>query len=303
MAEREPRLGFCVLIFQAIYSLARPKNTVPPVLSVIIGYALANQSQMFGLPLFIACISIILLNGYATIQNDLIDLTIDADSGRSSALINHTIDTASLRLVNYVILLIALALPLLINDKTMFVYLALYVVGISLYNLPPFYASRRPLASITLLALLFSTLPIIIGLHVAGEQRVGRYALFLTVSFLLRFSISMLKDYKDYSGDKKHHKRTFLVGYGPVVTKRVTLLFSLIGSCGVWFYLLSHVQRNPQTITLNMAIFVGLVLAYKIRVGLGQDKASFGRNNQSFHRIIMYQNLIDVGALLCLYYF
>lgn len=283
-----------------VYKLCRPKNALPPLLSLFLGYSL--NSTRITVNILAASVSIIFLNFFATLQNDIADKTLDKFAGRKNLFLDGAITSDQLKTVAYGLAAISLALPLLINDKQVFLILLLYFGLAGSYNTLPFQFSRKPVSSILLLSFLFSTMPLIIGYYLAGGLVNARFLWLLIAGFCLRFTISILKDYKDYGPDKKFHKNTFLVAYGPVPVKRTSLILSCLGYLIFMVAIVGYIKIIPLTSALlaltGLISLYGLWLRAKLRVSTN----SFSFNNKIFHRIINQQNVFEAGIILCLYF-
>src|SRR4051812_31249028 len=96
-----------------LINLFRPKNAIAPVLWLFIGYGASSADQWKAAPLQLCTFGILLLNFFATAQNDIEDLDIDSRSGRSSALIGRQVSVEKLKAVSYALAAIAIITPLL----------------------------------------------------------------------------------------------------------------------------------------------------------------------------------------------
>lgn len=284
-----------------VYALCRPKNAVPPLLSLLIGYILFSEN--IDSRIFIAATSLILLNFFATLQNDIADKNIDIDAGRKNIFLSGSVSPNQLKNIAYGLALLAFAFPLILTDRHFVLLLLIYSCLIVAYNLPPLQLSRRPFSSIILLALVFSTLPLLLGFYIASGHINSQLVTLTIGSFLIRFSISMLKDFEDYGADKKHNKNTFLVAFGPFAVKTISILFSFIGYTLMLAVLINitGVLSGPVLLFALLAAlaFYSLILRFKLEISVNKFKI----NHSMFHQIIDIQNGFEIGVLLFLFWF
>lgn len=289
-------MSFAPSTLKILLALCRPKNAVPPLLAALLGYVAAGGENFSEAALLGGLFGILCINFAATLQNDLADRAIDLDSKRATPFLQGKIKAGQLRSAAYGLIALALAVPLLFGQKTTVVFLLVYLLLCWVYNLPPLQASRRPLSSVALLALLFNTLPFAFGAYLAyGGEDHFLFGVLMLGGFAVRFALSMLKDYKDYDADKKHGKRTFLVAFGGKVTKYASLGLSTLGYAVILAALyVAAVPVFAVAALVPLAVY-GIVL----RKDLSGD---FARNNQLFHQALDANNIFDVGVILCFYF-
>lgn len=286
-----------------ILRLSRPKNALPPVLALLIGYLAANGADFGDAGLVTAGVGLLLLNFFATLHNDLADKTIDQDTDRTTPYLRGQVTAQQIRIVATGLIALAIGLPLALDQRSVVLFLLVYSCLVWAYNAPPFQLSRRPLSSVTLLALLFSTLPLWLGQHLAGGTDTTVLIWLLLGASLQRLAVSILKDYKDFSADKKHHKRTFLVVFGPRLVSVTSLGFSTLGYLSM---IIGLAIIAPATSTSMITlVLISLLASYGVwlRLQLRSTVGQFSSNNTLFHRLIDVQNIFDIGVILWLYCF
>jgi 4-hydroxybenzoate polyprenyltransferase and related prenyltransferases len=139
-----------------LYRLARPKNAVPPLLAVLLGYTAAGGQTFSETTLLTSLFGVLCLNFAATLQNDLADKTIDASAKRRTPLLDGQVANEQVHLVGVGLSMLSLAVPALFGQTVVFVSLLVYLILCWFYNQPPIQASRRPISSIALLAFVVS---------------------------------------------------------------------------------------------------------------------------------------------------
>lgn len=278
--------------------LLRPRNAVPPILACMVGYYAAGPSQPAP-PLFIGGVIVFLAHSYATLQNDLEDQVIDRANRRKSALLSGNFSVKSLQKVSYFLILSIVAAASLSPQYPVHLSFAVVFIGLAwAYNRPPLLLSHRPVGSITLLGMFFGAVPLLYGASLGGNALSAHVLILAVAWFLLRCSVSILKDYSDYSGDKQHHKQTFLIAYGPVRVAYTSLFASLSGYAllaGVLFGLVDFGKLwSIAAVTTLLAIY-SLWLRHEL-----VRPRSFLSADGYFHKVFLVTTLVDVGAVLCL---
>lgn len=277
--------------------LLRPRNAVPPLLWLLVGYAAGGATNYRSAPLTLCFIGLALLNFFATAQNDLEDFDIDKDSGRRSALTDGRVSKNSLRLIGRFMAGLALVLPLIFWQPRVFWLLLIYLLVCWLYNSPPAQLSRRPVASITALGLCFAALPFLYGWIISSGPLSSAVIWLIAGGFLLRFSLSALKDYKDYYGDKKNSKQTFLIRFGPHKLRSISMFMFVAGLALIILAALSDLGAKAG------ALFLAAFAIYMIseRAKLKAGKNYFDYNNRLFHKLLTLGILFEAGVWACFY--
>ncbi len=278
--------------------LARPQNAAAGVLGFSIGYFFNNHPA--AISSFLAGTGIILLlHSAVTIQNDIQDIEIDKTNNRKTIFINGTVNKFSLE--NIVLLLISLTLLIGLaspNHRLSFLFIGLLILFSWMYNMPPFYFSRRPLLSILAMGVCYGALPVVYGYTTGGGRSVvvilGLGLIWLTV----RISSSIMKDYKDAAGDRKHGKHTFYLEYGSKITAWISVLFSAAAYLAAITTLIFKFGWGWPTVLVAIITMIAARNVYT-RIGLLKIHDT-GRMAGIFSRSFYYQNQFDLAVLLCL---
>lgn len=286
---------------QHYLELSRPFNAVAALLSCAVGFVFYNPSSNWFIVGF-GLLVVLILHSVFTVQNDVYDLEIDIANKRKNAFTEQKISKASLERFILCGIVAALGVSIYQQQKLSFLaFIGLYSLVAWSYNAPPFSLSRRPVWSIIILVLFYALLPLVFGLKLSGNGFSGMFYLLCLAMSLQRFSISMLKDYKDVFGDKKFGKNTFLLVYGHRMTAIISLSFCMAGYVGV-FFVLSTMVPAEGSISLYAALSALALLAIlntRRRLGLVRttdNKALATIFRQSF----VAENQFNLLLILCL---
>lgn len=278
-----------------LVDIIRPYNTISGVLVFNIGYFIFSPVHTFSANYFIAAVIIILSFSWATIQNDIADLKIDKINTPDKALADGRLSLSEV--LNFSSLIFIWLLILSLYNFPYHLFFVISLLGLSwLYNKPPFLFSRRPLASPIILALCYSTVPLIYGYYLGSGLTSNLNLLELIISwFLIRYSIAILKDYKDLQGDRIHNKRTFCLSFGFKNTAISSAICFTLGSAGfIWLLLANHQFVWLYFLPL-LFLFRNLYLRLKLFKSADDKKL-----NNIFLKIFFGQNQFDLVFLLCL---
>lgn len=277
--------------------LSRPFNLPAMLLPFLIGYFYFSNSA--DLVLWIGILIIVFLHSSLTIENDIQDIKIDKMNKRKSVITDDELSTKSARII--VLLLILLALVAIVIEPS----LKLFVLWSSIlflgwvYNNKPLQLSRKPIPSIVVLALFYSFIPLVIGFKFNESEVSIGFLLFAVFLSLQRFSISMLKDYKDISGDTKYNKRTFLSKYGYETVANISVLFGLVSYIAIITIL--YFKLSPSVTSLLCISLLLLIATVNIRNRLGllrtKDSKVLGK---IFVMSFLGENNFNGVLLLCL---
>src|SRR6266550_1794781 len=210
----------------AYINLTRPYNATPTLLAFSVGYIFAN-SQPITFDFFVGLAILLLVHSMVTVQNDVEDLEIDRSNHAHTALLNQSVSVKNAKAFALGMGGTVICLAIISSSRVIHVVFATALIILSwLYNYKPFRLSQRPIASIFLLGLCYGALPFLYGYLLGGGYIKVSVALLLITSglFLQRISLSIMKDYKDASGDKLHHKHTFYLTYGKKLTALISSL-------------------------------------------------------------------------------
>lgn len=286
--------------FRAMVSLVRPRNAVPPVLALLIGFLLTGRPVNMAL-LTAGAMVIFLAHSWATLQNDIEDLRIDRSNNRTSILLRGEVTVRTARQFGYVLAGATLLVTAISQPVGLHLLFAALFFGLAWsYNSAPLFLSRRPLTSIVVMGLFYGVLPLLYGLWL-GDGTSPVIMLFLVLAwFLARCSISILKDYKDHTGDAIHNKQTFLLCFGPEITRRASVGLAVIAYGIVVGLLAASYVTSPLQIALLGVTVAGVAYTIYLRASLPNSLKEAGQANRQFHKILMLTNFIDLAIIICL---
>lgn len=262
-------------MFRELLILVRPQNGAIITLSFAAGwlwFANANRDLWIGMAM------VYLLHSAGTIKNDIVDLESDKLNMPDRPLVTGKISLAAAEIFFYGFMVLALALAIL-GGKLFFIWGAIIYFTGWLYNERPFLGSHRPISSIFLLVLYFTTLPLIFGALASNTNNFlfNLNFIILIIGFSLsRAATSLFKDYKDTIGDKATGKKTFLLKFGPAITARVGLLFATIG--GILILLVTTTSKGvgPKILLTIFSITLGLLFRAKVALDPTKGTSTFG---------------------------
>jgi 4-hydroxybenzoate polyprenyltransferase len=275
--------------------LSRPMNAVQPLFLVVIGAVLAGVMVSSDWRLPVALGVVLLVHGATTMWNDIEDVAIDKRNHVTTLL---TQGFVSKKTVGWVIvgqLVCALVGLIFLPPMAWTGILLLLFLGWS-YNVAPLRFSRRPIASMVVLAFSYGFLPLIVG---ASLGHVDGVIIFLALFWsLARVSLSILKDYKDAVGDAMSNKRTFLLVYGQSNVRFVSLLGAVVGNGGVLAILVAVLSRG-ESLWYGAAAGVAflIIVGWRLRLFL---PSSYKELNILFHQCLAIQLGVEGAVVLWL---
>jgi len=263
------------------------------VLLFNIGFFLATDK--INANYFVGVAVIILAFAYATLQNDVEDIAIDRINAPNSIIASGKLSFEEVSNFNTVLLLGLLVLSLY-NFPRHLIPVLFTIIIIWLYNKPPLLLSRKPISSIIILALMYSTVPLYYGYYSSGAMVVNHYLFLLILAwFFVRISVSILKDYKDAHGDKIYNKRTFYLTFGGRMTALGSMICGLLGYLGILTAIFLITRSFWPFILLTPLMLWTLYL--RLTLFSTKDVKILSR---TFRRIFFGQNPLDLIFLLCL---
>lgn len=229
--------------------ITRPYTTTPALLSFSIGYFI-YQTEIKS-DYFIGLIIILLAHSIADIQNDIADIKIDKVNSPKRPLAKGLVSISEAK--KFILVLIAILLFLGLIKSPMHLLIAITFLLISwIYSFKPLELSHQPLFSVLTLATSYTIVPFIYGFYL-NSQRGDVFPIYLLLFLVLvKFSISILKDFGDEKGDLLFKKITFYIKYGKESVFKNSLLLAIVGYIGIlvstsllrhftWLILLSSV--------------------------------------------------------------
>lgn len=196
-----------------------------------IGYEAVNPSRT--IPLKLVWVAIMLGSLYisATCFNDAADIDIDKINLKgdlSRPLITTNVTARQLQALGVIALGLAIIAAVLVNP----LYLLLVAMGIVLnicYSVPPVRMSHRGILASLWLSVSYVVLPFLAGIFIANKP-ISHQTWYLLVGMYAGFvGRILLKDFRDYEGDKKFNKLNFLVRHGPAATSLASAIAWGIG--------------------------------------------------------------------------
>lgn len=271
--------------------LTRPSNALLPMIAVATGYTASGEQQW--LQLCLAIVAVLLLHSFVTVWNDIEDAADDKHNNIHRIAELRRLSGRVLPLGQLVLLLLLVSIVVLVGQLYFALLCATYLGLGWLYNAEPVRLSKRPIGSITVLALAYGLLPFLLGACL-GELTPPVWLLGFGW-MMSRTSLSLLKDYKDAVGDTRSHKKTFLLVFGGRLTAWLSISFLLLGAGLV---IAACYWRHASLSLLVVAIpIAGWLLFERGRLFGNHDYVQL---NHIFHADLQYQLVFDVMILLWL---
>lgn len=278
-------------------------NFVPVICSSLIGWLIAPTQPNNTINLYLLTATLILLCAFFTLQNDITDYPADKRSRRSTPLVNGLISIPFIKKMSHACLVVATSLAILlaisINSLIWLILTVIYTALLMLYN-SDFVRLKRPILAILILALIMGCLPLLLAYLVTKNTLTLNIGLIIIGIGTYRFSISILKDYKDYKEDLIYKKLTFLIKYGGKKTRISSLITAFVGS---FAYLLATYRL--EAVNYWLLIMLGLFASLQVtkRLQLGIKQTSYRDNASIFANIYKSSLYFDIGLAVCLYIF
>jgi 4-hydroxybenzoate polyprenyltransferase len=212
------------------YRMLRIRTVIIMILFEAIGYEVAGPTKNLPLDFLWAAIMLGALYTSATSFNDVADEEIDKinlPGDVSRPLVTTNVSAAQLKILAYAALATALIAAVLVSPW----YIFLVAGGAALnifYSLGPLKLSHRGILASLCLSLSYVALPFFAGHFIQGKLTSQSWYLLLSM-YLCFVGRVLLKDFRDYKGDKKFGKLNFLVRHGAKKTCQASALFWLAG--------------------------------------------------------------------------
>jgi len=278
---------------QSFVELTRPYNASAVFLTFSIGYFFYYPFRVEN-NFIVGAIVLLLLHSVVTVQNDIEDFEIDKINDRSKPLQSGRITLKEARKLQCGLIIVSLIFSLL-NIPIHIIFVLLMLLLAWVYNKPPLLLSRKPISSLTILGIAYGVAPLLYGYVLSGKPFQWQFALALLLWFLLRLSISVMKDYKDSKGDKAFNKHTFYLTFGSNTTAWLSILLSVtayIGILSLSFYLRAI---NWLFLIPVATVIRNIFIRIKLPVVKGEKEA-----NKIFHKAFFGQNQFEAIYLLWL---
>lgn len=278
--------------------IARPYNATAMMLSFAVGYVYLWPDNWWNL--IVGLVLILLLHSAVTLRNDIADLEIDKSNERSSVLISGQLSPKHAQQIYIDIVIVALIVAMIsTNQLTALLFCLSIVIAGWAYNDKPFQFSMQPVSSIVDMALFYGAIPLVFGLALAGHKLTLGFILFTVFFAAQRFSISILKDFKDAKGDKRHHKQTFLLKYG---AQKVAVISNVLG----WASYAAMILIVSLKMSFGIVHVIGVVLLIILAImnGLLRKKLLQTTDNNQlkkiFPKVFLAENQFNLLLIVCL---
>jgi homogentisate phytyltransferase/homogentisate geranylgeranyltransferase len=201
--------------------------------------------------------------GIVTIENDIADLEIDKYNKRNLPLAKNEVTKQTLRITE-LILLVGLVFVVSLLGLAAGVLAFIYLILGHTYSNKPFSLKDRGWIGAILLGVCYGFLPLILATYLTETVEFSNILLLAASSLLVAIASVLLKDFKDEKGDKKYHKNTVLVTYGPNYIKKS---YTILLTAGYLLLVLSYANINKYisvVILLNLAILLYCIVRLNI---------------------------------------
>jgi 4-hydroxybenzoate polyprenyltransferase len=233
-----------------------------------IGYEAVKPTATISIQFLLGAVMIGALYMSATCFNDVADEEVDKVNlvnDVSRPLVTTNVTSHQLKILGVVALAIASLAAILISPAYLLVVVSGIVLSL-LYSLPPFKISHRGILAVLWLPLSYVVLPFLAGAFIQGS--IHSMSLRVLVAMYLCFiGRILLKDFRDYEGDKQFGKLNFLVRHGPKQTCLAAASAWLLGD----LFFCAALARNYPVLAIIiqpmvLAVLYGLyLLAYEKR--------------------------------------
>lgn len=224
-----------------------------------LGFEVNHPSHSIPFDFVLVIVMVAALYICATCLNDIADEEIDKvnlANDKSRPLVTTKTTPNQLRILAILAVLLATIAALLIKPEFLFLIIGGVILNVGYSNAPLKISYRGVLASFWL-ALSYVAIPFIAGswIYSVHLRHDGWVILFAMYSFFV--GRILLKDFRDYVGDKKFGKLNFLVRHGPRLTCLAAGLAWLIGDAVIIIGLRS---KYPVLIYLAQPIILVILL-------------------------------------------
>ena len=173
---------------------------------------------------FIASLLVIFfVRQFSVILNDIFDRKIDETSNPERPLVKKIFNERDYFELGILFLLLAMVYSLLINSTLSFIVVAVSVFSILLYSVPPFHLKNKIYG--TAFVGFGSAMTFLFG-YVSQVQTLPINDKIFFVTLLIFIAISLgdvIKDFKDYEGERKENVKTLFTVFGLKKGKKISL--------------------------------------------------------------------------------
>jgi geranylgeranylglycerol-phosphate geranylgeranyltransferase len=199
------------------------------------------------------------------LMNDLVDIKIDKINAPTRPLVSGAVKKEEAVIIIASLALTAIMISLMINTITTLLVVAYLIIGI-MYSVPKIALKDKSFLKTASIAL-GGCITSLIGSSGAGVFDMHSATAALTFMVFL-FVTSPINDLADYTGDKKHGKKTIPIVFGKRKTILVTMILPFLLAGIFWYYstALNFDYFTPISMTILASItFRVLLSVYKNR--------------------------------------
>jgi 4-hydroxybenzoate polyprenyltransferase len=244
------------------YRMLRIRTVLLMVAFEAIGYEIVKPTKSLSLKFVLTAIMIGALYVCGTCFNDAADEKIDKvnlPNDLSRPLVTTKVTGKQLKTLGLCSLAVALISIIIINP--LYVLLVVFWAALNIsYSVPPIKISHRGILASLLLSLNYVAFPFLVGALI-NSGHLDRFAWFVLIGLYCCFvSRILLKDFRDYEGDKKFNKLNFLVRHGPKLTCNVSAIAWIVGSVVLGF---NFYHRFP--VILYLILPLTIIVLYELK--------------------------------------
>jgi 4-hydroxybenzoate polyprenyltransferase len=213
------------------YRMLRIRTVLVMVTFEAIGYQAAKPAKFISVKFLLVAIMLGTLYICATCFNDAADEEIDKvnlPNDVSRPLTTTETTGKQLQQLGLAALLVATVAAILVSPAYFLFVIAGAILNI-FYSVAPFKLSHRGILASLWLPLSYVVLPFLAGAFINGGSLTTTNKYILVAEYCCFVGRILLKDFRDYEGDKKFGKLNFLVRHGPILTCLASGLAWLIG--------------------------------------------------------------------------
>lgn len=240
--------------------LGRPWNSISVILLSILGF-IFSASAISPWSISILSIVVFLIYTGSSALNDLFDIKVDSVNMPFRPLERGSIKIKSVVIFCIVCYLIGNAIALLVSLQ-FFVSIMIMSLSSIVYSIPPISLKDRLFLGNLNLGFVSAFTTIYAGYVLSTNSLIMPYEiLFQALSLMFLFSFfSVLKDFKDRSGDNLHNKKTITTKYGIKNASKINIIGTMIffPITVFAFYYLSF--QNVLFILISSLLFVALLI-------------------------------------------
>ncbi len=236
--------------------MLRVRTVLVMVTFQAIGYEAVHPTQEFSLQFLLVAIMLGAMYASATSFNDVADEEVDKvnlKNDLSRPLVTTNVTSKQLWWLGVIAQVVATLAAILVSPWYLLFALGGLVLNI-FYSVPPFKLSHRGILASLWLPFSYVVLPFLAGAFLQGSLNTLSINVLIAM-YLCFVGRILLKDFRDYEGDKKFGKRNFLVRHGPKVTCLASAAAWLLGDI---FFVATLANDFPALAALIQPIMVGI---------------------------------------------